>query len=128
MLLGGGRGEPARRIVEMCAEESSRIGEIATNCQCEVIRLTNKTKVCSRAGRKMAIQAVMTRKQQLVWGSMPHKGKTNDELITQRELFDALWFSFEKVALENHRRQGKVAIEWPKGCVFWRLPHVQKFM
>ena len=68
----------------------------------------------------------MTKKQQLLWGSMPPKGKAEDDtVITQRELFDALWFAIEKVF---HRRGGKVAIEWPKGCGFWRLPDVQKFM
>eukprot|EP00972_Heterocapsa_arctica_P012713 1867073-Heterocapsa_arctica.AAC.1 len=37
-------------------------------------------------------------------------------------LFDQIWEKFKHVALERRKDGGRVAIEWPTGCAYWRYP------
>ena len=48
--------------------------------------------------------------------------------MAHREKFESIWYNFTKVALETNHRGGRVAIEWPKGCKYWKWPHIQDFM
>ena len=55
-------------------------------------------------------------------------GSAADTVLAHRALFESIWYNFIKAALLIHNRGGKVAIEWPIGCLYWKLPHVQQFM
>ena len=123
--------ELPRRIVEFCADENSNIGEVADPTTCEVIRFTKRRDVCSKPGRERAMRAIKSKAQTLLWGSMPCTGGSTRSpqdpakggsaaatVMAHRELFEAIWYNFTKVALETHHRGGKIAIEWPNGCLY----------
>ena len=77
----------------------------------------------------------------MLWGSMPctggsvrapHNfakgGSAADTVMMHREIFESSWYNFTRVATLTHLRGGKIPIEWPAGCSYWKLAHVQKFM
>ena len=50
-----------------------------------------------------------------------HRGPATREKIEEhRQVFDQLWCNFEIVAKACHANGGKIAIEWPKGCTYWK--------
>ena len=130
-----------RRIVEFCAGENSRMGRHAakTSSKCEVIRLTAKEDVTSKEGFSKAAHAVQA-DNVLLWASMPctggspwqqinrHKPGGEERLQQHIRDFKAIWKSFVPIALECNKHGGKVAIEWPTGCSYWKLPEVKGFM
>ena len=42
-------------------------------------------------------------------------------------LFNKLWISFEIVANECRKHGGRIAIEWPNVCEYWRAKHVKQY-
>ena len=45
-----------------------------------------------------------------------------------RRIFKKIWANFEVVADECAAKGGKIAIEWPKGCLYWRYREVKKLL
>ena len=43
-------------------------------------------------------------------------------------MFDALWSNFEVVCDHAHRNGNYIAIEWPRGCSYWKQPAVVNFL
>ena len=130
-----------RRIVEFCAGENSRMGLHAakTSSKCGVIRLTAREDVTSKEGFSRAAHAVQA-DNVLLWASMPctggspwqhinkHKPGGGERLRQHIHNFKDIWKSFVPIALECNKHGGKVAIEWPTGCNYWKLPEVKGFM
>ena len=51
------------------------------------------------------------------------------EKIKEHErLFNKIWTSFRIVAKECRKHGGRIAIEWPKGCEYWRTKHVKQYI
>ena len=145
--MSGGDTAPApgpvnpKTIVEFCCEEDSRIGETAPP-GCTVKRLTKRDRIDTRAGYKKASKLICGAcGPTLLWGAMPctggcayshinlsKGGATAQKVMFERDLFDRLWHNFEKAARATHAKGGSVAIEWPKTCIYWRLPEVQALM
>ena len=127
-----------RCIVEVCCSSNSLIGKLADSC-CEVIRITEEDDFTTDKGRAKALTAV--RKygvDTLVWISIPCTGgspwqnlnkKRKSGLVRLRQhhkLFKQLWLSAVEVAHEVRNVGGRVAIEWPRNCAYWRWNCVRK--
>ena len=41
--------------------------------------------------------------------------------------FKLIWKAFERCARKLVAKGGKVAKEWPKGCVYWKWPNIVAF-
>ena len=119
VVVGGIQIPP--RIIEYCADEDSNIGMIADPNECEVIRLTKRHDVCSKVGRKRAMRAIKTRAATFLWGSMPCTGGSTrapqnlakggsaaDTVMMHRDLFESIWYNFEKVATLTVQRGGRL--------------------
>ena len=48
-----------------------------------------------------------------------------EKIKEHKRLFNKVWTSFKIVANEC-RKHGRIAIEWPKGCEYWRTKHVKQ--
>ena len=44
------------------------------------------------------------------------------------KLFNKLWSNFEVIARAAYAAGNYIAIEWPRGCSYWKLPKVVKLM
>ena len=43
-------------------------------------------------------------------------------------MFNKIWTSFKILANECRKHGGRIAIEWPNGCEYWRAKHVEQFI
>jgi hypothetical protein len=135
------RGPHKRRIVEFCCGEDSRIGRLAPE-DCDVIRLTIDDDVTTPAGLAKAIAAVsVPGLPTLLFGSMPCIGgsvlqqtnwgrgeATRSRIREHRRKFRLIWRNFAKVAAACRANGGRIAIEWPRRCEYWRWPSIQRFL
>ena len=48
--------------------------------------------------------------------------------MKHRRMFNNIWKSFELVAWDCVEHGGKVAIEWPASCFYWRFRKVKRFI
>eukprot|EP00972_Heterocapsa_arctica_P001538 221784-Heterocapsa_arctica.AAC.1 len=76
----------------------------------------------------------------LLWASMPCLGGSPWQNLNRLRtggrakvdahihLFDQIWAKLTRVALECLKHGGRVAIEWPTGCAYWRYPKVLEFL
>jgi len=106
---------------------------------CEVVRLTIENDVTTEQGHRMAMQSV-DHPVVLLWASMPCTGGTPLRFINARtesarrkqkkhlETFWKIWERFEKVARKCHESGGKLAVEWPAECQYWKEPRVFNFL
>ena len=129
-----------RRIVEFCCGSDSRIGRLAPP-DCEVVRLTIDDDVSSEAGLAKALAAVSDPSiPTLLFVSLPctggspytrinwHKGPgTREKILQHRADFTVLWGSFETVAEACRKNGGRIALEWPRECTYWRDVRVTAF-
>ena len=132
--------EVDRTIVEFCCSNDSLIGQPEYLLDgCTVIRLTEKDEVTTEKGLQKAKLAV-TQNRALLWASIPCTGGSPtwtvnvkkpggpEKLAAHRKTFDKIWQSFEIVARECVNNGGKVAIEWPSHCTYWKLQKVQNLV
>ena len=129
-----------RRILEWCCGPNSRIGDHrdAKN-GCEVTRITEKEDGTTARGLSLA-QSVVVKPRCLLFSSMPCTGGSPWMRINVRrpggyailrrhiKLFNKLWNNFEQVARAAHAAGNYIAIEWPRGCSYWKLPKVRRLM
>ena len=143
---GGGNvaavASPTRTIVEFCCGENSRMGRTALKKpDCKVVRLTMKDDLRTPSGRETAIKAVTENPQVLLWVAIPCTGgcpwqrynakrsaETAGKIEEHRIEMRKLWKTLEVVANVNRKNGGKIAIEWPSNCDYWRLDFVNDFM
>ena len=123
----------ARRIVEFCCGADSRIGQRAP-ADCEVIRLTIEDDLTTQAGLEKALAAVSDPSvPTLLFGAIPCTGgspyqhlnwmlgpSTRDKIRQRRAIYRKLWRNFVLVADRCRANGGRIAIEWPRGCMYWR--------
>ncbi len=62
-----------------------------------------------------------------------NKNNPNGEakIKVHKKLFEGIWDNFVDLVdfCDNHRVVPiSVVIEWPKGCMYWELPKVKKFL
>ena len=130
-----------RRIVEFCCGAHSLIGQLAP-ANCEVIRLTIDDDLTTQAGLDKAVAAVSdSAMPTLLFGALPCTGgspyqflnwrlgpKTRAKIRRHRAIFRVLWRHFVIVADACRRNGGKVAFEWPRGCLYWKDRRVKAFL
>ena len=51
-----------------------------------------------------------------------------EKIKEHKRLFNKIWTSFKIVAKECRKHGGRIAIEWPKGCEYWRAKHVNEYI
>lgn len=82
---------------------------------CSVTRLTLEDDATSTGGSP--------------WQNINSKTLGGPERIKEhRRLFNKIRASFKTVAKECHKHGGRIAIEWPKACVYWRTKHVKQYI
>ena len=126
-----------RRILEWCCGPNSHIGSHpCTKKGCLVTRVTEKEDGTTEHGTNIALKQV-SEPRCLLFSSMPCTGgspwtrinikRPGGYAIHRRHirLFNKLWHNFEIIARQAHAAGNPVAIEWPRGCSYWRLPKVQ---
>ena len=129
-----------RSIVEFCTNEDSRMGEEQYGSDgCKITRLTIKDDVTTPEGRDKAMKAVGG-KNTLLWVSIPCTGgspwqnlnrkKPGGEERVQKHYdeFYKIWETLRCTAAECDRHGGKICIEWPTNCAYWKLPRVKEFI
>ena len=127
-----------RRIVEFCCGPQSLIGQYAS-ANCEVIRLTAADDMASQSGVDTAVSAVsVPGLPTLLFGSLPCVGgspyqrlnwyagpATRTKIQNHWKLFRVLWRNFVVVADACVANGGRIALEWPRDCSYWRDRRVQ---
>ena len=137
-----GQVKHTRTIVEYCTGKDSRIGRPGLkDPECKVVRLTIEDDLRTPRGRAIALSAVRTNPNVLLWVAIPctggcqlqninmTKGPTTVAKIEQhRADMKLMWDNLIPVAEANRRRGGRIAIEWPSENDYWRLDYVQDFV
>ncbi len=129
-----------RWILEGCCSEQSLIGNMAKP-ECKVVRITEKEDLTTDFAENMAMKAVKEGAERLLfWVSIPCTGGSPWQNINaQRKsglkrlkkhfaLFKRLWKRVARIARSVRDHGGKVAIEWPRGCSYWRMRCVRKLI
>jgi len=130
-----------RRIVEFCCGENSRIGRLAMP-DCEVVRFTIKDDLTTEAALAKCLAAVAEPGVPvLLFGALPCTGgspwqnlnwhvgpKTRSKIRAHRAVFRKLWRNFGIVAQACRANGGRIALEWPRRCAYWRQRNVQSFL
>ena len=112
---------------------------------CKVLRVTEQDNLNSAACRRR-IKTGITKflrthkpKDVMIWASLPctggspwqyaNKQMPSGKARVRRHVreFNKLWKSFV-TTIENIDEPISIAIEWPKGCTYWRLPKVTRFL
>ena len=128
----------SRRIVEFCCGPNSRIGQRAPP-DCEVVRLTADDDLTTQEGLDKALAAVSESDVPvLLFGALPCTGgslcqhvnwyrgaKTRSKIRAHWALFRVLWRNFVIVADACIQHGGRIAIEWPRSCMYWRHRYVK---
>ena len=90
--------------------------------------------------RKIAVEFAKQVQHILIWASLPCTGGTpwnfinnkipsaRKKVANHRKLFNLLWKSFEAFLDEMGHLSPSIAIEWPKGCTYWKLPKVKSIL
>ena len=130
-----------RSIHEWCCSPisliSSGCASDARGCLCQ--RTTESEDGTTLSAVKRA-RCFLSRANSLLWSSMPCTGGSSWQRINVKKpggyarlrkhirLFDKLWHRFETIARHTHQKGNFIAIEWPKGCSYWKLPKVRKLI
>ena len=109
----------------------------------KVVRLTIDDDVTTTNGMDKARDAVRKGgKSTLLWAAIPCTGgspwqhvnlakcgpKTRAKIFNHRRTFLKIWKSSEVVAEECINLGGKIAIEWPTSCMYWKYRMVKRFV
>jgi hypothetical protein len=121
----------SRTVLELCCEEGSRMGRQAPR-SCTVKRFTKSVDLTSAEGVAEAILAAENSPNCLIWIAVPCTGGSSFQRINakfkshrirmrrHRQLFDALWAAVELIADACSKAGGRIAMEWPTGCKYWK--------
>ena len=139
-------GRDNRVLIEYCCGPDSVLGQVTRASRgCKVVRLTEKDNMATRSGLATAMKAVHAapKGRALLWASIPCTGGCSWQYVnTHRNmlmnnadgimklvdhwvLFRKLWRTFAIVARAVHKSGGFIAIEWPRGCIYWEYREVK---
>ena len=139
--VGGSSGPVTdRTIIELCCEHDSVIGHKKyANNGCKVVRITKGDDLTSKVGQTKALGAINGPKTHLhialpCTGGCPWMAILMSKLGGKRKQqkhfndFRALWRSMLPVVEAVNAAGGTMTIEWPRSCMYWKLPFVHTFM
>jgi hypothetical protein len=136
-----------RVLLEVCCGKDSLMSshtEFSERCIC--VRLTERHDLTTAIGLRRGCDALnladFLKLPILVWISIPCTGgsswqrinkvkgpDTEEKIRKHRELFDKLLLSALRLAISAILSgEGKVVIEWPASCDYWRDPLVRQFI
>ena len=131
-----------RVIFEFCCSQDSLMGQAAyQTSNCLVIRLTKSHDMTSQEGMDYAMQCINNMSEGVyffMWTSMPCTGgspwqRMNMKHASAREkvaehlrLHKALFENWKILADVIVRKNGDLALEWPRDCDYWKFEHVQE--
>ena len=135
---------PQRLIIEECSDPASRLSDPSRLSAhgCRVVQFTKKHSLLDAKYREYVVNIVNSfpkTKNVLVWVSLPCTGGTSwsyvnmkipsaaQKVIAHVVLFKRLWKAM-KSFLNAIERDHYIAIEWPKGCRYWKFPFVVRFI
>ena len=132
--------QPRQTLIHFCSDEDNSLGNnIPDNVH--VIHLTKKMDMTTEAGYRYASKAIeLAAPNVLLWGSLPtkagiHKKNRNGNTHTDRTTFEKerntyndLIAIFELLARECKQKGGRVTLEWPRECYYWRQPEVKNLI
>jgi hypothetical protein len=139
---GGDAGKQVH-LWEACCSKDSLLGRKTTSSKDHAVtRLTQEHDLTSSEGVEFAEVSMRKSKAKvkLLWISIPCTGgSTMYNINKHREharqlheqhlkLFHKLFASICVLADVITRTGGFNALEWPRGCTYWKLPKVQKFL
>ena len=132
-----------RTLIEFCCGPDSKLGQDrAAASGCNVVRVTEKEDATTEACKNMLLGLIRNLRRVgdhpiFLFASIPCTGgsawqnlnrkKPGGEarLAYHRRIFKKIWAMFECVAMEVMSTGiGWVAIEWPRGCAYWKFPRV----
>ena len=134
-----------RVLLEYCCGPDSRLGcRSRASRGCHVIRLTREHDMSTQAGLDYALSIVQRArddgKSVDLWGSIPCTGgcpfqrlnakrgpKTRKKIAMHKRLFSKLFINYTKLADKVLAAGGKIAIEWPSQCSYWKDRRVVAF-
>lgn len=138
---------PSRVIIEFCCGPNSKLGRVAEIPEarnCTVHRVTEQNDVTTVSGRQFVIDKInaanKNHQQIMLFASMPctggslwgninrHKQGGEAKLRKHWTLFRKIWKCFEECAILVLNLGGCVALEWPKGCRYWKWDFVRAFL
>ena len=136
-----------RVLLEVCCSPESKLGEVTRKAAhgCKVIRITKDDDVLDPQTRKLIARQVLyelrylPKGRLLVWASLPCTGGTPwihvnktipsaaNKVEEHQKEFRKLWNALMDLVNSLRSASPYIAIEWPKGCVYWKLDHVVAF-
>ena len=137
--------EPQRLLIEVCCDPQSKLSNKtrAASRGCEVLQFTRDNDLNKPANRRKMAREIKSFLRThpvsavLIWASLPCTGGTpwsfvnlknpvaRRKVLAHIKEFDKLWKSFVEF-LEMIDPDIPLAIEWPRGCIYWRLRKVIK--
>ncbi len=132
----------SRKLVEWCCSPLSKLGKPKIAKDCETKRITEvEDATTPAAAATAAYEVTITGPHALLWGSMPCTGGTAwthvnnnmfpsalQKILRHQRIFKQMWRQWELVAEQARAAGGKIALELPSNCIYWKWPMVQRFV
>ena len=141
LLKAKGKPTHQRIIIEFCCGPESKLGQATVWSKgCKVIRVTESMDATKWETIEHILEIIWHAcTPVLLFASMPCTGGSMWQhlnvkkhgpriLMKHRVLFNKLWAHFDILCEATYRRGGHIAIEWPRGCSYWKLPKVRALL
>ena len=132
-------------MIEFCCDENSKLGQkgmYAESRGCNVVRVTEANDVTTDQGLTFVediidkchgpstiLFAAMPCTGGSPWGNINvHKPGGAARLRRHIKTFHLIWRAFTTCARKLAAKGGFIAIEWPRGCRYWRFDFVIEFL
>ena len=138
--------EVKRVIIEICCSEDSLLGRVdgPYGSDCHVVRVTEKMDLNSYKTRRDLLEVAKGYAKRgvpiLVWVSLPCTGgctwtfvnltipQNAPNVYEEKRKFLKLWSSFVNLSTGLDCCPVHYALEWPRGCTYWDMKRVQKWL
>ena len=133
-------------IIEICCSENSQLGRVdgPYGSDCHVIRVTERMDLNSYKTRRDLLEVAKGYAKRgvpiPVWVSLPCTGGSTwtfvnltipqnaPKVYEEKRKFLKLWSSFVNLSTGLDCCHVHYALEWPRGCTYWDMKRVQKWL
>ena len=138
--------EVKRVIIEICCSEDSLLGRVdgRYGSDCHVARVTERMDLNPEKTRRDLLEVAKGYAKRgvpiLVWVSLPCTGGSTwtfvnltipqnaPKVYEEKRTFLKLWSSFVNLSTGLDCCHVHYALEWPRGCTYWDMKRVQKWL